>query len=190
MVTSLVISIVSRGFKYFLGNHSLPGWLVALSASVAVWLSVLAVAQRRRIRSLQPRGTAVITPHQTNRPFWAMSKLASGEPAMHLRCDWYVRNTGTQPISVVGAYIGEERAEWHGQVETFISSEPGELLKAIEPDKTAELSCDFWITPRPVQRNMPFVTTVFLQDDLGGRYTKKLRFDYDGTPMRPAMWIS
>ena len=142
------------------------------------------VGYRRHIRAFRGQGGAAITPHQTYRPFWSAAKLPSGEPAAHLRCDWYVRNAGKLPISIVGAYVGK-KAEWHGRVETFAPSSPGELLRVIERGKAVEISCDFWISPPPVEPGAVYVSKVFLQDDLGDRYViKKLRFDHDGTPAR------
>jgi len=183
LAPSVVIAGLTWGVKYFSSGHSVPGWGIAAAFGGICALGALAIAQRRRIRALQPSGCVVLTPHQTNRPFWHKAKLASGQEALQARCEWYVRNIGPRPISIVGAFVGE-RAQWHGVVETFKSLQPGDLVRAIDPDETAEVSCDFWITPPPVSPGEPFVSTVVLLDDLNNRYAKRLRFDNDPNPAR------
>ena len=121
--------------------------------------------------------------HQTNRPYWSPAKLPSGEPSLHAHCEWYVRNTGSDSISIVGAYAGDHR-EWHGIVETFLPSKPGELLVAIDKGKNADVAVDFWISPPPVSPDEPLSCIVTLQDDSDNFYPKRIRFDHDATPMR------
>src|SRR5260370_15644521 len=130
-----------------------------------------------------PRRAMSLVSHQLYRPFWTI-QLESGERTLYARCDWYVRSL-LVPVSIVGVHIGK-RGEWQGIARTFTLDRAARekmLNEAspvrIEPGQTAEIACDFWISPPPVKEGEQLIEVVTLVDDFGNHYARKLIFDYE-----------
>jgi len=54
LTTTLIITMATGGLKYFVGNHLVPGWCIAVVPALLAVFALHAIVQRRKIRMLSP----------------------------------------------------------------------------------------------------------------------------------------
>jgi len=159
---------LKSGFDVIKGTFSI---VPRIWRSVSNWLVLRA--------SGVPRRAVTITPHQELRPVWCIVP-DEREPTMFARCDWYIHNFTSVPISMTGTYLGK-KAPCPGRIALFVVR--GDLLSpaTVGPKKTVEAACDFFITPPLFQAGEDFKSDVKLVDQYGNTYTHPVTFVFDPT---------